>query len=81
MRASVEDIEIKLLFQAIHACYGYDFWGDDPDLRKNILLATHNLVVDDVFCEAHVILCRNVLIYSDRELQTRVFEICGAPIH
>ncbi len=27
MQTSVEDIEIKLLIQAIHACHGYDFGG------------------------------------------------------
>jgi chemotaxis protein methyltransferase CheR len=50
----------------------YDAVRFDPELRKNILFAAHNLVVDDVFCEAHVILCRNVLIYFDRDLQARV---------
>ena len=47
----------------------------DPSLRKNILFAAHNLAADDVFCEAHVILCRNVLIYFDRELQARVLDL------
>ncbi|WP_141731365.1 CheR family methyltransferase [Oligoflexus tunisiensis] len=53
----------------------YDAVRFDPTLRKNILFATHNLVVDDVFCEAHVILCRNVLIYFDRDLQARVLDL------
>jgi len=42
-------------------------------LRKNITFANHNLVVDEVFGEMHLILCRNVLIYFDRDLQGRVF--------
>ncbi len=53
----------------------YDAVRFDPLLRKNILFAAHNLVMDDVFCEAHVILCRNVLIYFDRELQARVVDL------
>lgn len=53
----------------------YDAVRFDPVLRKNILFADHNLVVDDVFCEAHVILCRNVLIYFDRDLQARVLDL------
>jgi chemotaxis protein methyltransferase CheR len=53
----------------------YDAVRFDPALRKNIVFATHNLVVDDVFCEAHVILCRNVLIYFDRDLQARVLDL------
>jgi chemotaxis protein methyltransferase CheR len=53
----------------------YDAVRFDPLLRKNILFASHNLVVDEVFCEAHVILCRNVLIYFDRNLQARVIDL------
>ena len=41
-------------------------------LKRNITFANHNLVADGVFCEAHLILCRNVLIYFTNELQDRV---------
>lgn len=41
-------------------------------LKKNIVLAHHNLVTDGVFNEFHVIVCRNVLIYFNSQLQTRV---------
>ena len=44
----------------------------DQALKKNIVWANHNLVTDGVFAEVHLILCRNVLIYFDRELQNRV---------
>jgi len=44
-------------------------------LRRNITFANHNLVTDGVFSETHLILCRNVLIYFDRELQDRVLEL------
>ncbi len=35
----------------------------------------HNLVTDAVFTEAHLILCRNVLIYFNRELQNRALNL------
>jgi len=41
-------------------------------LKKNIVWANHNLVTDSVFAEVHLILCRNVLIYFDRNLQNNV---------
>lgn len=41
-------------------------------LKKNIVWANHNLVTDGVFAEAHLILCRNVLIYFNSELQNKV---------
>ena len=42
------------------------------DLRKNIIFAQHNLATDSSFNEFHVILCRNVLIYFNQELEARV---------
>jgi chemotaxis protein methyltransferase CheR len=45
------------------------------DLRKNMTFANYNLVTDGIFSEIHFILCRNVLIYFDRDLQNRVFEL------
>lgn len=42
-------------------------------LKKNITFANHSLVTDAVFSEMHLISCRNVLIYFDRELQDRAF--------
>lgn len=43
-----------------------------PWLKSNVVFAPHNLAVDGVFNEFHVILCRNVMIYFNRELQARV---------
>ena len=43
-----------------------------PALQRNVVFSQHNLVTDRSFAEFNVILCRNVLIYFDRELQTRV---------
>lgn len=42
------------------------------ELRKNIVWANHNLVTDNVFAEVNLILCRNVLIYFNKNLQARV---------
>ena len=47
----------------------------DASLQKNITFANHNLTTDGVFAEVHLILCRNVLIYFDRNLQNRVLSI------
>jgi len=41
-------------------------------LKKNIVFATHNLVTDSVFAEVNLVICRNVLIYFDRDLQDKV---------
>ena len=41
-------------------------------LGENLVFAQHNLVSDRAFNDFHLIVCRNVLIYFDRELQTRV---------
>ena len=45
----------------------------DARLRRNVLFAQHNLATDNSFSEFNLILCRNVLIYFDRTLKTRVF--------
>ncbi|MFE8699528.1 CheR family methyltransferase [Cytobacillus sp. FJAT-54145] len=45
------------------------------ELSENIFFAQHNLVTDGSFNEFHVIICRNVLIYFDRELQGRVHKL------
>jgi chemotaxis protein methyltransferase CheR len=40
-----------------------------------MVVATHNLVSDRSFNEFQLILCRNVLIYFDRTLQDKVFNL------
>lgn len=44
----------------------------NQSLKKNIVWANHNLVTDSVFSEVHMILCRNVLIYFEKDLQNKV---------
>src|SRR5947199_9721459 len=46
-----------------------------PSLADNIVFAQHNLVTDRSFNEFHVILCRNVMIYFDRDLQEHVHKL------
>jgi chemotaxis protein methyltransferase CheR len=53
----------------------YDHAIMNTFLKKNIIFADHNLVTDAVFGEMNLILCRNVLIYFNRELQNRVFRL------
>lgn len=43
----------------------------DKSFRRHIVFADHSLATDSVFAEVQLILCRNVLIYFDRELQDR----------
>ncbi len=44
-------------------------------LKKNVVFADHDLATDQVFGEMQVILCRNVMIYFNRDLQNRVFNL------
>lgn len=56
-----------------HYCIAkYEHIKLDDGLRRNITFANHNLVADGVFCEAQLILCRNVLIYFTNPLQNHV---------
>lgn len=55
------------------AQYGHVKMNDE--LGKRMVFSTHNLVSDRSFNEFDLILCRNVLIYFDRTLQERVFNL------
>lgn len=43
----------------------------DKSLRKQMVFSDHSLATDSVFAEVHLVSCRNVLIYFDRQLQDR----------
>ena len=43
----------------------------DKSLRRRAVFSDHSLVSDAVFAEVHLVSCRNVLIYFDRDLQDR----------
>ena len=50
----------------------YDHVVMDKSLKEHVLFSDHNLATDGVFGEMNLIICRNVLIYFNRELQNRV---------
>lgn len=54
---------------------GYDSVKFNGRLAEHITFANHNLVSDGVFGEMNLILCRNVLIYFNNELQNRVLSL------
>ncbi|MGV2906714.1 CheR family methyltransferase [Achromobacter sp.] len=43
----------------------------DKRLREHMVFSDHSLATDSVFAEVHLISCRNVLIYFERDLQSR----------
>ena len=51
----------------------YDYAIFDKTLRENVTFADHSLATDSVFSETHLISCRNVLIYFNKNLQNRAF--------
>lgn len=55
----------------------------NSDLKKNILFTHHNLVTDGAFKECQLVLCRNVLIYFNGDLQNKVLTLFhdSLPMH
>lgn len=53
----------------------YDVAKFHPDLSSKMIFSTHNLVSDSSFNEFQLIVCRNVLIYFDKDLQNKVFRL------
>lgn len=47
----------------------------DKSLRQNIVFSPHNLVMDRAFNEFQLIICRNVLIYFNQQLQNKVITL------
>lgn len=47
----------------------------DSSLTENIVFSSMNLATDNVFTQAHLVICRNVLIYFDRILQNRILSL------
>ncbi|RNA62204.1 protein-glutamate O-methyltransferase CheR [Chryseobacterium nematophagum] len=47
----------------------------DKSLQEKLVLSTHNLVSDSSFNSFQLIICRNVLIYFEKELQEHVFRL------
>ena len=53
----------------------YNLAKFDESLSEKMIFATHNLVADSSFNEFQLILCRNTLIYFNKNLQSRVLEL------
>jgi len=53
----------------------YDRAKFDKRLTSKMIFATHNLVSDRSFNEFQMIICRNVMIYFDKELQDHVLNL------
>jgi len=53
----------------------YDAASMIRELKKNMLFSVHNLVSDGPFNEFQLISCRNVLIYFNSELQSKVIKL------
>lgn len=47
----------------------------NSSLLDRMVFAQHNLVTDGSFNEFHVIICRNVMIYFNPDLQSHVFNL------
>lgn len=53
----------------------YDHVMIHKHIKQHIIFSHHNLTCDSIFNEMQVILCRNVLIYFNRELQNDVLAL------
>ncbi|SUJ25796.1 Chemotaxis protein methyltransferase [Sphingobacterium spiritivorum] len=53
----------------------YDVVKFNEDLKEKMIFSAHNLVSDSSFNEFQLVICRNVLIYFDKELQNKVFRL------
>jgi chemotaxis protein methyltransferase CheR len=51
-----------------------------PWLKQNLVFAQHNLAMDTSFNELHLIVCRNVMIYFNRTLQSRVVDLFSSSL-
>ena len=62
-----DDLSFLKLVEKEGEDYGYAKFSDE--LISRMVFSQHNLIIDGSFNEFDLILCRNVLIYFDRELQ------------
>ena len=53
----------------------YDSVIMNSNLKKNIVFSDHNLVTDSVFGEMQLVMCRNTLIYFNKNLQDKVIKL------
>lgn len=50
-------------------------------LRETVMFAVHNILHDSAFSKLHLISCRNLLIYLNRDIQQKVFEVLHYALH
>lgn len=62
--------DFSVYYQANHNSAKFD-----SGLSEKMIFSTHNLVADASFNEFQLILCRNVLIYFNRDLQAKVLQL------
>lgn len=86
-RAGIYPLEILLRGSANYLASGaraslsgyyharYDAAAMRATLRRNVTFARHNLAMDASFGEMQLVVCRNVLIYFNRDLQDHVLEL------
>lgn len=53
----------------------YNLVKFNDQLKKRMVFSTHNLAADTSFNQFQLIICRNVLIYFNQDLQNRVFTL------
>lgn len=58
-----------------HFTVSYDAAAISNSFKNNMLFSQHNLLSDSVFNEFQIIMCRNVFIYFEPELQKRVIRL------
>lgn len=62
-----------------HVRYGKGIINED--IRKHVSFFKHNLVTDQDFIECQLIMCSNVLIYFNKELQNKVWNLFYNSLH
>jgi len=76
IRTDVSDRRLERFF-----LHDGDHYRVIPAVRDHVVFAAHNLLSDPPFSHLHLISCRNVLIYLDRDCHSQVMDIfryaCG----
>ncbi|SDK30145.1 two-component system, chemotaxis family, CheB/CheR fusion protein [Maridesulfovibrio ferrireducens] len=49
-----------------------EFWRIESDIRDTVIFAPQNIIMDPPFTKLDIIVCRNLLIYLDQELQKKL---------
>jgi len=77
--SKIDKVTFKDSQETQHFKNMFDRYGDlisvNESLRKIVHFFTHNLATDSSIGEFQVIVCKNVMIYFDEELQHRVFKL------